>query len=182
MTDSPAISRLSRVAAQYKWLAGTLVVVLLRALPSLRYPLGRDQATYCVIGQGLLHGKLLYRDLWDNKPPGIFWIYAVIVKIFGPVMWSVGLVDILWLLVISCCIFYFARRYLGNAGAALSVIFYAFRHCQKGYVHAAQPEAFLMLCVFGAWFLLGATCWKPAQQYRGRFAAGRGDSGRSIAP
>ncbi len=162
MTDSPAISRLSRVAAQYKWLAGTLVVVLLRALPSLRYPLGRDQATYCVIGQGLLHGKLLYRDLWDNKPPGIFWIYAVIVKIFGPVMWSVGLVDILWLLVISCCIFYFARRYLGNAGAALSVIFYAFRHCQKGYVHAAQPEAFLMLCVFGAWFLLGATRWKPA--------------------
>ena len=29
-------------------------------------------------------------------------------------MWSVGAVDILWLLVISCCIFYFSRRYLGT--------------------------------------------------------------------
>jgi hypothetical protein len=141
----------------------SLAVVLLRALPNLRYPLGRDQATYCVIGQGLLHGKLLYRDLWDNKPPGIFWIYALIVKTFGPVMWCVGLVDILWLLVFSCCIFYFARRYLGNAGAVLSVIFYAFRHCQKGYIHAAQPEAFLMLGVFAAWFLLGGTRWKVAR-------------------
>jgi hypothetical protein len=77
------------------WFLGGLVVVFLRALPNLRFPIGRDQATYCVIGQGLLHGQLLYRDLWDNKPPGIFYIYALIVKIFGPVMWCVGVVDIL---------------------------------------------------------------------------------------
>ena len=65
-----------------------------------------------------------------------------------------GVVDILWLLVISCCIFYFSRRFLGTPGAALAVIFYACRHCRQGYLHAAQPEAFLMLCVFAAWFLL----------------------------
>ncbi len=144
------------------WLYGTLGLVFLRALPNLRYLLGRDQATYCVIGQGLLHGKLLYRDLWDNKPPGIFYLYALIVKIFGPVMWSVGVVDILWLLAISCCIFYFSRRYLGNPGAALAVIFYACRHCRQGYIHAAQPEAFLMLCVFAAWFLLCERDSSPA--------------------
>jgi hypothetical protein len=129
-------------------------LVFLRALPNLRYMIGRDQATYCVFGQSLLQGKLPYRDLWDNKPPGIFYIYALIVKIFGPVMWSVGVVDILWLLVLSCCIFYFARRYLGTAGAVLSVIFYAFRHCRQGYLLAAQPESFLMFCVFAAWFLM----------------------------
>ena len=96
-----------------KWLLGALAVVFLRALPNLRYPIGRDQATFCVIGQGLLRGQLLYRDLWDNKPPGIFYIYALIVKIFGPVMWGVGAVDIIWLLAISVCIFYFARRSFG---------------------------------------------------------------------
>jgi hypothetical protein len=143
------------------WLYWTLVLVFLRALPNLRYLMGRDQATYCVIGQGLLHGRLLYRDLWDNKPPGIFYLYALIVKIFGPVMWSVGLVDILLLLVISCCIFYFARRYLGAPGAALSAIFYACRHCRQGYIHAAQPETFLMLCVFAAWFLLSGSDPSP---------------------
>jgi hypothetical protein len=152
--NEPAEPRCFSHAAPWKWLAGTLVFVFFRALPNLRYLIGRDQATYCVIGEGLLHGKLLYRDLWDNKPPGIFYLYALIVKVFGPVMWSVGVVDILWLLAISCCIFYFSRRYLGNPGAALAVIFYACRHCRQGYIHAAQPETFLMLCVFGAWFLL----------------------------
>ena len=132
------------------WLFGGLAVVFLRALPNLRFPIGRDQATYCVIGQGLLHGQLLYRDLWDNKPPGIFYIYALIVKICGPVMWCVGVVDILWLLAISCCIFYFARRYLGTPAASLAMVANAIRHCRQGYIHAAQPEAFLMLCVFAA--------------------------------
>ena len=137
------------------WLYGTLALVFLRALPNVRYPLGRDHATFCVIGQGLLHGQLLYRDLWDNKPPGIFYIYAVIVKIFGPVMWSVGVVDILWLLVISCCIFYFSspltwerraprwQRSSTPAGIAA-----------RGTSMRRQPETFLMLCVFAAWFLL----------------------------
>jgi hypothetical protein len=135
-------------------LCAVLGIVLLRALPNLRYPLGRDQATYCVIGQGLLHGGLLYRDFWDNKPPGIFYTYALIVKVFGHVMWSVGVVDIIWLSIISICIYYFAKPYLGAACASLSVIFYAFRHCRQGYIHAAQPETFLTLCIFAAWFLL----------------------------
>src|SRR5579864_5560554 len=136
------------------WLFGGLAVVFLRALPNLRFPIGRDQATYCVIGQGLLRGQLLYRDLWDNKPPGIFYLYALIVKIFGPVMWCVGAVDILWLLAISICIFYFARSYLGAPAAALAMVANAIRHCRQGYIHAAQPETFLMLCVFAAYFLL----------------------------
>src|SRR5579863_771223 len=110
MTNTPAESASPPSAASWKWLAATLVIILIRALPNLRYIIGRDQATYCVIGQGLLQGKLLYRDLWDNKPPGIFYIYSLIVKIFGPVMWSVGAVDILWLLLFSCCLFYFVRR------------------------------------------------------------------------
>ena len=143
------------------WLLGGLVLVFLRALPNLRFPIGRDQATYCVIGQGLLHGQLLYRDLWDNKPPGIFYIYALIVKIFGPVMWCVGVVDILWLLVISCCIFYFARRYMGAQAAALAMVFNAVRHCRQGYIHAAQPETFLMLCIFAAYFLLQGSAPSP---------------------
>ena len=49
-----------------------VLFVLVRALPILSDPLGRDQGTYLTIGQGLLEDKQLYRDLWDNTPPGIF--------------------------------------------------------------------------------------------------------------
>jgi hypothetical protein len=136
------------------WLLLGLGLVFLRAIPNLRFPIGRDQATYCVIGRGLLQGQLLYRDLWDNKPPGIFYVYSLIVKVFGPVMWAVGVVDILWLLVISVCIFYFAKRYIGAPAATLAVVFNAVRHCRQGYIDAVQPEAFITLFVFLAYFLL----------------------------
>jgi len=136
------------------WLAGALTVVLFLAIPNLSFPLGRDQATYCLIGEYLLRGRILYRDLWDNKPPGIFYIYALIVKVFGSVIWSVGVVDVLWLLAMSGCIFRFARKYLGVPAASLAVVLNAAFHCTGGYIHAAQPETFLMLFLFLAFFLL----------------------------
>ena len=156
------------------WLLAALGVVLFWAIPNLRYPIGRDQATYCVVGEGLLHGHLPYRDLWDNKPPGIFYIYALIVKAFGPVMWCVGVVDVLWLLAISCCIFFFVRRYLGAPAAALSMVFYATKHCRQGYVHAAQPETFMVLCIFGACLLLGGREPSPVPQLADALSPGRG--------
>ena len=114
-----------------------------------------------MIGQSLLEGKQLYRDLWDNKPPGIFYLYAVIARLFGHVMWSVAVVDILWLFVISYCIFRFAERYLGSTAAALAVMIHASWRVQAGYIYSAQPESFQVLCVFLACFLLQRRETKP---------------------
>lgn len=155
MDEAPAVHPPRPAATRPRaWLIAALVFVILRSLPDLSYPIGRDQSTYCWIGQRLLFGEHLYQDLWDNKPPGIFYIYALIVKVFGPVMWCVGVVDVLWVVLISCCIFRFARRYVGPAGAAVAVAFNAAWHAESGYIHAAQPETFLMLFVFAAYFLV----------------------------
>ena len=152
------------------WLALALLFVALRALPNISYPMHRDQATYCVVAQDLLHGAKLYRDVWDNKPPGIFWIYELIVKLFGPVMWSVGVVDVLWLLVISWCVFRFAEHYLGLGSAVGAVLVNAHLHCRAaGYVNAAQTESFLILFIFLAYFLV----WRQGRWTLARhFAAG----------
>src|ERR1019366_3132286 len=107
MTNRPPEPDPSSRSAPWAWRVGALGLVFLRALPHLRFPLGRDQATYCQIAQQLLHGQLLYRDLWDNKPPGIFFLYAPFVKLSGPVMWCVGAMDVVWLLLFSYCLFRF---------------------------------------------------------------------------
>lgn len=52
------------------------MVVGLCALQILAFSFGRDQGIYALVGEGLLHGQLPYRDLWDFKPPGIFFVYA----------------------------------------------------------------------------------------------------------
>jgi len=157
--------------------ATAIVFVLVRALPILSFPMGNDQGTYLTIGRGLLDGKLLYRDLWDNKPPGIFIAYAGIAKLFGRVMWSAAAVDILLLLVISYLLFRFTEPYVGRSGAAIAVMVHASMHGEMMYFWIAQPETFQVVCVlagyllvarpgrlwalncFVAGFLLGYACW-----------------------
>jgi hypothetical protein len=143
-----------KVRRSRNWLFTGLALVFLRALPNIRFPLERDSATYCLVAEWMLRGLRLYRDLWDNKPPGIFYLYVPIVKLFGPVMWCVGVMDVVWLLLISYCIFRFVQRYLGAAAATIAILFNAGWHSDQGYVHAGQPETYLMLCVFTAYLLM----------------------------
>ncbi|HKR98360.1 MAG TPA: hypothetical protein VJU79_02485 [Candidatus Dormibacteraeota bacterium] len=55
-------------------LALVVVFVVLR-VPSLVEPVQfSDEGTYADIGWALDHGAVLYRDVWDNKPPGVYWL------------------------------------------------------------------------------------------------------------
>lgn len=131
-----------------------MLFVVARALPVLSNFPGRDQGTYLTIGRSLLQGRILYRDLWENKPPGIFYLYAPIGRIFGTRLWSVAAVDLALLLLISWCIFRFTERCLGPMAAAVAVAIHAAWHVQAGYIFIAQPEFFQLPLIFGAYFLV----------------------------
>src|SRR5262249_4690802 len=53
-----------------------IAALLIVRLPSLVQPMGPDQALYSYIGERILHGDLAYRDAFDQKPPGIHYLYA----------------------------------------------------------------------------------------------------------
>jgi 4-amino-4-deoxy-L-arabinose transferase-like glycosyltransferase len=62
----------------------TATFVALRT-PSLLEPSWySDEGTYADIGRALLHGAVLYRDVWDNKPPGMYWLAAAVISVVGP--------------------------------------------------------------------------------------------------
>jgi hypothetical protein len=149
VTGAARASLFSRVL-----LAIAVLFVLARALPFLSFPIYRDQATYLVVGGGLLQGKQLYRDLWDNKPPGIFILYAGIAKLFGRVTWSVGVLDILLLLIISYLLFRFTEPFLGRSGAAIGVMVHASMCGEVRYFWIGQPETFQVVCVLAGYFLM----------------------------
>ncbi|PYR76046.1 MAG: hypothetical protein DMF86_13620 [Acidobacteria bacterium] len=58
-------------------LALACALLILRA-PSLAQPMGADQGLYSYVGERVLHGDLAYRDAWDQKPPGIHFVYAAL--------------------------------------------------------------------------------------------------------
>jgi hypothetical protein len=56
----------------------TFLFFILR-LPSLFEPLWYgDEGIYQVVGTALNHGKLLYSQIFDNKPPLLYWLYAIL--------------------------------------------------------------------------------------------------------
>lgn len=154
-SQSPPCAAIARERAFNRLLIpATVLFVIICALPILSFPPGRDQGTYLEIGQSLLRGKHLYVQLWDNKPPGIFVVYAVIAGIFGKVLWSAAVVDIVLLLAISYLLFQFVRIYLGRGGAAVAVAIHAAWHAGMRYFWIVQPETLQVLCVLAAFLLL----------------------------
>ena len=129
------------------WLWGSLLLVAVKALPMLRFPLGGDHAVFLTLGDCILDGGVLYSDCWDTKSPGIFFLFALIAKVFGVTMWGMRVVDILWLLLSAYLVFRFAERYLGPAAAAVGAVVHAFWYVDFGYWYTAQTESFLMVFV-----------------------------------
>jgi hypothetical protein len=74
------------------WLAWAVIAFC--AIQILTYSFGRDQSIYAVVGDGILHGKMPYRDVWDFKPPGIFLVYALAQGLFGRGMVSVRILEV----------------------------------------------------------------------------------------
>ena len=53
----------------------------------------RDLMAYMIVADGVLHGKTLYQQVWDHKPPAIHLTYAASAALFGPselALWVMG--------------------------------------------------------------------------------------------
>lgn len=105
-----------------------IVALLLLALPTLVYPLGRDQGEFAVIGRGLLQGDAPYVDLWNPKPPAVFAVYAAAMAVFGQTPVAVRAID---LLIMPAMLLALARvgqrlfnRRVGILAAVLFGVFY----------------------------------------------------------
>src|SRR5450432_4389184 len=118
-------------------------VIAFCALQILTFSVGRDQGIYAVVGEGVLHGKMPYKDVWDFKPPGIFVVYAFAQGLFGRSMLSIRLVEVLGLIAsvfgfMRLAETFFDRRVAGLMGGAVMALILA----ELEFWHTGQPEVF----------------------------------------
>jgi hypothetical protein len=64
------------------WLVAAVVVALAAAVGFYHLPTG-SAAFYEYVGKTLVGGKTLYRDVWDNKLPSIYYLNALWQLLFG---------------------------------------------------------------------------------------------------
>ena len=95
-------------------------------------PLQTDAGIWAYSGGRLLDGAVLYRDLWDNKPPGMHYTYAAGQWLFGrgatrPFFWLDAIVTVAVLLLT----YRLGRRFAGRPAAAGGVLLLGIVFCHR---------------------------------------------------
>ena len=73
-----------------------------------------DEATYILAGQSLVDGNLPYSDIWEMKPPLVYFLYAIPIKLFPDSLYSIRFFGFFIIFIVSLQInniFKFYRLY-----------------------------------------------------------------------
>lgn len=97
-------------------------IVALLLASTLLTPLSNDAGTYLTIADGLRHGQLPYRDLFDHKAPGIYITFAAALAASERSLYAVQGVQMLAILATALLLGDLARRRWGTLAAAISVL------------------------------------------------------------
>lgn len=148
--------RFSSPARRSPWILA-LSVVTLSALalriPTIAEPLGIDQGLFASAARGLARGMVLYRDVWDQKPPAIFLTYRAAFSLLGWQPSAIAWLDLLASAATTGVVFAIARReggaWLGAIGAALFAAFTmpSWLYRNGGILERSVPEVFIMLAM-----------------------------------
>jgi hypothetical protein len=127
--------------------AAACAVALVIRLILLAQPIGGDPGIYAYVGSRILAGELPYRDVFEQKPPGILYTYAAAFAIFGRSMAAVQIADfVAWLATVGAvgALAHAVRR--DRAVTALSVTLAALfinPTLQSSFKQVGQSETFL---------------------------------------
>jgi 4-amino-4-deoxy-L-arabinose transferase-like glycosyltransferase len=122
----------------------------------LHEPFDRDEGVYAYIGQEILRGGLPYRDVLDIKPPGIYYIYAMGIALFGETTEAIRIFTACCSLLTVVGIFLLARL-LGGPRASLcaALLFSIYSSAPHFEGNGSNSEVFMILpLVASAYFLL----------------------------
>ncbi len=121
-------------------LAGLVLAHVLATRWSWRdIPLQTDTGIWAYFGWRILDEALPYRDLWDNKPPGVFYAFAAVEWLFGgerdpaavqshlPLLW----LDALLTVAVCGLAYLVARRFAGRLASLAAVALLSLVFCHR---------------------------------------------------
>ncbi len=158
---TPAISR--RAPTAPAWGAVVAVLVVLAHIPSFFHRLlDGDEAIYGTIAALMNAGGKLYADGGvDNKPPGIFWVYAAALHLAGTYqMAAIHLVGLLVMVATCVLLFIIARAITGVRAGLLAALFYGvLTGAGNPRLLATNTEVLMMLPLTASVFLMLRRQW-----------------------
>jgi 4-amino-4-deoxy-L-arabinose transferase-like glycosyltransferase len=129
-----------------------LLAALLLGGVTLAYPVGGwDIPTYSYVASVIREGGVPYRDAWDVKSPGIFFVHAAGQSLLGESPVAIRVFDVFWqyatsLLAAAAGVLVSGRRSVGLLAGLLYLLTYFARNLWDW----AQPDSFAILPMLAA--------------------------------
>jgi hypothetical protein len=145
-------------------------------LPQIFWSFGHDQNVFAAIGSLILKGFRPYSELWDVKPPNIFYTYGFAQLIFGRSEISVRIFDLISTLISAGLVFQLVENTLSGINdtkwirwaAATGAVLWCATNLSLGLADTAQTESFSQPFLLGAFVLWS----KPKRGQRTLFFVG----------
>lgn len=141
-------------------LTATLLVAaagaLLLRIVSIAEPLGIDQSLWASAVRGLSRGQLLYHDVWEQRPPGIYFTYLLGFSLFGWTPAAIAWLDILAATATTVLLWAVVRHLSGSTSGAVAAALYAlftipsWLYGHAGFLERSVCETFIVVCVAAA--------------------------------
>ena len=105
------------------WLIGPLALYALLRIPSFLEPHWyTDEAGYVTTARALLQGKVLYSQIWTNKPPLQIWTVAAVIHFLGTSEVALHVVTFITGLITLLAVAYAANRLLGRRRTVVALV------------------------------------------------------------
>jgi hypothetical protein len=141
-------------------LLATTVVILLPQTPLITPVPFRDPGFFLYMGQQILDGKLPYRDVWDHKPPAIYYIDALGLLLGRGSGWGVWFLEVVSLWCTAQLGLHMMRRTFGSVPAALASLAWVVGLIPLLLEGGNMTEEFGLPFQFAALYLFAQTEWK----------------------
>ncbi|MBW2286863.1 MAG: glycosyltransferase family 39 protein [Deltaproteobacteria bacterium] len=161
----------SSVPRSLRWTCAVVLFVAISAfvlvrVPLVSVPLERDEGEYAYIAQRLLEGDVPYRDAFDQKPPGTFFVYAAALSLLGPSVEGIHLFLHAWTAATALALFGCVRRREGPLAAAFAVLLFSVLSANPKLTgNAANTELFMLLPMVASVYCLLRALGSPMQPW-----------------
>ena len=144
------------------WLGLALIgwIAFLRWPFFLYEPLGHDEGLYLAAAVRMLDGARLYTDVWDNKPVGIYLVYAAIAATLGSSRFAVNLASALAVLASACFVYLIGRDAVSRRAGIIAAFVLPAYSLDNG-ADGANTESFMAVLQCLSVWLLVRHCRQP---------------------
>lgn len=140
----------------YLLLGLVVLFVIIARVYLLSFPLERDEGEYAYIGKLILDGHAPYSQAYNMKYPGTYYMYALIMAVFGQSTIGIHLGLLVVVVASTILMFFIAKNFVSKIGAVIAAASFGIIGTSWGMLaqaaHATHFVAFFAL--LGIYFIL----------------------------